>query len=234
METPTGISVIIPTLNEKLFIGGLLQHLKYCSPGKIQLIVSDGGSTDDTISIALEEGATVVKCDGKGRAAQMNYGASFATESILYFVHADCMPPKKFYTEILAAVKKDYALGRFQTKFDSPSRLLKINAFFTRFDWFICNGGDQTLFFKKEIFYKINGFNNELFLMEDYDIVQRARQHHSYIIMKDKVLVSARKYNQNSWMKVQKAHRKIIKMYKQGAKQETLVEKYNQLLTYRY
>ena len=143
------------------------------------------------------------------------------------------MPPKKFYTEILAAVKKDYALGRFQTKFDSPSGLLKINAFFTRFDWFICNGGDQTLFFKKEIFDKINGFNDELFLMEDYDIVQRARQHYSYIIMKDKVLVSARKYNQNSWMKVQKAHRKIIKMYKQGAKQEALVEKYNQLLAYR-
>ena len=70
--------------------------------------------------------------------------------------------------------------------------------------------------------------------MEDYDIVKRARQHYRYAIMKDKVLVSARKYNHNSWVKVQQAHRKIIKMYQRGANQETLIEKYNQLLNYRY
>lgn len=234
METPPGISIIIPTFNEFFFIGRLIRQLQCCSPGKIQIIVSDGGSTDDTMSIASREGAIVVKCNKKGRAAQMNYGATFATERILYFVHADCLPPKNFYNKILESIEKDFSLGRFQTKFDSSSRLLKINAFFTRFDWFICNGGDQTLFFKKEIFKKINGFNDELLLMEDYDIVKRARQHYRYAIMKDKVLVSARKYNHNSWVKVQQAHRKIIKMYRRGANQETLVEKYNQLLNYRY
>ncbi len=234
MEVPPGISIIIPTFNEKNFIGRLIGHLQRCSPGKVQIIVSDGGSTDDTMSIALEKSATVVRCDKKGRAAQMNYGASFAIANILYFVHADCLPPENFYNKILESVKKDFSLGRFQTIFDSSSWLLKVNAFFTRFDWFICNGGDQTLFFKKEIFKKINGFNDELLLMEDYDIVKRARQHYRYAIMKDKVLVSARKYNHNSWVKVQQAHRKIIKMYRRGANQETLIEKYNQLLNYRY
>ncbi len=234
METPQRISIIIPTFNEKFFIGGLIDRLKCCSPDKVQIIVSDGGSIDNTMSIASKEGAIVVSCSKKGRAAQMNYGASFATESILYFVHADCLPPKNFYTKILESVEKDFSLGRFQTKFDSTSSLLKVNAFFTRFDWFICNGGDQTLFFKREIFEKINGFNNELLLMEDYDIVKRARQHYRYTIMKDKVLVSARKYKNNSWVKVQQAHRKIIKMYRHGASQEALVEKYNQLLNYRY
>ena len=234
METSTRISIIIPTFNENFFIGGLIDHLKCCSPDKVQIIVSDGGSIDDTMSIASKAGAIVVRCSKKGRAAQMNHGASFATESVLYFVHADCLPPKNFYTKILESIEKGFSLGRFQTKFDSSSRLLKINAFFTRFDWFICNGGDQTLFFKKEIFKKINGFNDELLLMEDYDIVKRARQHYRYTIMKDKVLVSARKYKNNSWVKVQQAHRKIIKMYRHGASQEALVEKYNQLLNYRY
>ncbi len=234
MKTPPGISIIIPTLNENKFIGRLLRYLQSCSKVKNQIIVSDGGSTDDTMSIASAEGATVVRCSKKGRAAQMNYGASFATQSILYFVHADCLPPENFHTRILESVEKDFTLGRFQTKFDSPSTLLKINAFFTRFDWFICTGGDQTLFFKKEVFDKINGFNVDLLLMEDYDIVKRAREKYRYAIMKEKVLVSARKYNHNSWIKVQQTHRKIMKMYRQGVNQDVLVKEYNQLLNYRY
>lgn len=234
METSPGISIIIPTFNENFFIGRLINHLKSCSRSQMQIIVSDGGSTDDTMTIASKKGATVVRCNKKGRAVQMNYGATFATTNILYFVHADCLPPKNFYNKILEAIEEDFSFGRFQTKFDSSSSLLKVNAFFTRFDWFICNGGDQTIFFKKEVFKKINGFNDDLLLMEDYDIVKRARQHYRYAIMKDKVLVSARKYNHNSWVKVQQAHHKIIKMYRQGANQETLIKKYNQLLNYRY
>jgi hypothetical protein len=70
--------------------------------------------------------------------------------------------------------------------------------------------------------------------MEDFDIVQRARQRFRYIILRDKVLVSARKYNKNSWLTVQKANYIIIKMYRRGAKQDAMFEKYKQLLTYRY
>ncbi|MEP7229889.1 MAG: TIGR04283 family arsenosugar biosynthesis glycosyltransferase [Ginsengibacter sp.] len=234
MESPPEISIIVPTFNEAKFIERLINYLKSCSRGKAQIIVSDGGSTDDTAAIALAAGATVANCRKKGRAVQMNFGATFAAANILYFVHADCLPPENFHNKILETVNKNFSLGRFQTKFDSSSRLLKINAFFTRFDWLICNGGDQTLFFKKEIFEKINGFNNDLQLMEDYDIVKRARQHYRYAIMKEKALVSARKYNHNSWIKVQQAHRKIMKMYRRGATQESLFEKYNQLLNYRY
>ncbi len=234
MESPPEISIIIPTFNEAKFIERLINYLKSRSKGKAQIIVSDGGSTDDTTAIALAAGATVANCLKKGRAVQMNFGATFAAANILYFVHADCLPPENFNEKILETVNKNFSLGRFQTKFDSSSRLLKINAFFTRFDWFICNGGDQTLFLKKEIFEKVNGFNNDLLLMEDYDIVKRARQHYRYAIMKEKTLVSARKYNHNSWIKVQQTHRKIMKMYRRGASQESLFEKYHQLLNYRY
>lgn len=234
METSAAISIIIPTYNESEYIGSLIRYLKFHSPRNIQIIVSDGGSTDNTISIASKEGAKVVRSDKKGRASQMNYGASFASFDILYFVHADCFPPKNFYTKIINAINKDYTLGRFQTKFDSDSLLLKINAFFTRFDWFVCTGGDQTLFFKTQIFKKINGYNDDLILMEDFDIVKRARKDYRYAVLKDKVLVSARKYSSNSWLTVQRAHHTIIKMYRSGERQETLVKKYKQLLKYRY
>ncbi len=234
MKNNTGISIIIPTLNEADCIATLIRYLKYHATGHIQIMVSDGGSTDNTASIAASEGAEVVFSPKKGRAAQMNYGASFATESILYFIHADCIPPKSFYKKIISSVEDGFALGRFRTKFDSESLLLKLNAFFTRFDWDVCSGGDQTLFFKKDIFTKIDGFNGELFLMEDYDIVKRARQNFPYAVLKEKVLVSARKYTDNSWLKVQQAHHTILKMYQNGASQEALVDKYKQLLNYRY
>ncbi|MEO8111180.1 MAG: TIGR04283 family arsenosugar biosynthesis glycosyltransferase [Ginsengibacter sp.] len=235
MKNGPGLSIIVPTLNEADSIGHLINYLREHAGGYIQIIVSDGGSTDNTVSAALQAQAEVLVSPIKGRAAQMNYGASKATESILYFVHADCLPPNFFYNNIVKAVEDGFVLGRFQTKFNSKKKLLKLNAFFTRFDWAVCSGGDQTLFFRKDIFRQINGFNNELFLMEDYDIVKRARQQHfPYAILKDKVLVSARKYSNNSWLKVQQAHHKIIKMYHKGASQKALVEKYKELLNYRY
>lgn len=232
MQKKTGITIIIPTYNEEIVIVSLIRYLKLHAPTPIQIIVSDGGSTDNTTAIASREGAMVVNSNKKGRAVQMNYGASFACESILYFVHADCLPPVNFYSEILKAVENGYSLGRFCTRFDSKSYLLKINAFFTRFDWFICYGGDQTFFIMNEIFQKLNGFDENMVIMEDFDIVERARKSFRYAILKDKVLVSARKYNKNSWVKVQRVHHTIMKMYRKGVNPQVLSEKYKQLLDY--
>lgn len=228
------VSIIIPVYNEQECIANLIQHLRLHAPEHIEIIVSDGGSTDATTAIASAEGAILVRSPQKGRAAQMNFGASIATGSILYFVHADCLPPQNFYAEIIESVNKDFHLGRFQTKFDSNSLLLKLNAVCTRFDWFICYGGDQTLFITTDAFKKINGFCEDMLIMEDYDIVKRARKQFQYAVLKQKVLVSARKYETNSWLKVQLANRAIVKMFRKGIKQEVLVEKYKQLLDYRY
>ena len=224
------VSIIIPTYNEQDCVGNLIKYLKLNAPRNVEIIISDGGSTDETIAVATAEGATVVISPKKGRATQMNFGASFATGNIFYFVHADCLPPKNFYAEITTSLNKGFHLGRFRTKFKSNSILLKLNAFFTRFDWFICYGGDQTLFISVDTFKKINGFNEAMLIMEDFDIVQRARKNFQYAVLKEKVLVSARKYKTNSWLKVQLANRAVVKMYRQGVEQNVLVEKYKQLL----
>ncbi|MEO7960233.1 MAG: TIGR04283 family arsenosugar biosynthesis glycosyltransferase [Ginsengibacter sp.] len=232
-EATVGISIIIPTFNEEKYIARLLGYLKEMTP-QAEVIVADGGSTDATREIASESGAVLVKCPQKGRAAQMNLGASFANNKILYFVHADTLPPGDFYNKIQRSVSKGFSLGRFRTKFDSKNPLLKLNAFLTRFDWYICSGGDQTLFITSKAFETVEGFKEELLLMEDYDIVKRARQSFLYCIMNDNVLISARKYDNNSWLKVQMAHYRIIKMYQSGVQQKVLVEKYKKLLQYRY
>lgn len=228
------ISIIIPALNEAASIGHLISFLQEHSYGHLkEIIVSDGGSQDDTLLIAEKAGAIIVHSPKKGRAAQMNYGAAKATADILYFIHADSFPPITYTKDILEATGNGYSSGRYNTKFDSRKFILKINAFFTRFDWFICYGGDQTFFITRDLFNSIGGYNDCMMIMEDFEMTKRARQAGKYKIFSKPALISARKYDTNTWLTVQLANRKIVLMYRQGASQEEMVKKYKELLVYR-
>lgn len=225
------ISIIIPTFNEAENIGKLIRYLLSCDKGnQTEIIVSDGGSSDNTPAIAKQAGAIAIHSTQKGRAVQMNHGARIARGEILYFVHADCQPPNSFVEDILSAVGRGFSLGRYRTRFDSPRWILKCNAFFTRFDLFVCYGGDQTLFINKSLFDSLSGFDQEMMIMEEYDFVSRARKQGRYKIFQKNALVSARKYENNSWLAVQLAHKKVIKMYRKGASQQTIKEAYQNLL----
>ncbi len=228
------LSIIIPTYNEEENIGKLVSYLqKKNLHNSAEIILCDGQSTDKTVEKAKQAGAKIIISPVKGRAAQMNYAATFANSDILYFVHSDCFPPPAFIEHIANAVRDGYQLGRYRTKFDSENILLKINAWFTRFDWLICYGGDQTLFITKELFIKTGGFKKDMLIMEEYDLVMRGRQFASYKIFKERTLVSARKYEKNSWIKVQLANIRIIKMFKSGSSQNEMVEQYKALLNNR-
>jgi len=217
--------------NEEAHIGKLVVYLIENSGNLvIEIIVADGGSTDNTIALARKAGALAVISPVKGRSSQMNYGASLATGAILYFVHADTFPPKNYTRDILEAVAEGYSLGRYRTRFLPTKKLLRINEWFTRFDLFICMGGDQTLFIKKELFESLGGFNSDMKLMEEYDFCARARVRGKYKIMNDAALVSARKFEKNTWLQVQMANYKVVRLYKKGAPQQTLVETYRRML----
>lgn len=228
------ISIIIPAYNEAQNIGRLISYLQQNSNGGgVEIIVSDGGSQDQTIAVARIAGATVVSSPAQGRAEQMNYGASLSSGEVLYFVHADCFPPKSFVADIEQATRQGYDLGRYRTKFDSAKTIFRFNAWFTRFDLFISMGGDQTLFVRRSLFKETGGFNNEMKIMEEYEFCERARAKGRYTIMNGAALISARKYETNSWWRVQSANAVIICMYKRGASQQKMVDRYKQLLRYR-
>lgn len=228
------ISIIIPTFNESGSIYKLIAYLLRYGAGFLEdIVVSDGGSHDETISIASTAGAKAVLSPLRGRSAQMNYGVSLAKADILYFVHADSFPPQNFANDIIEAVKSGYGFGRYQTKFDSNRTILKLNAFFTRFDLFICYGGDQTLFITKKLFTELNGFDSNMKIMEEYDLVKRAKVKASYKIFSGKAIISARKYKTNSWWQVQRANYTIVRMFKKGASQNEMIEVYRRMLKYR-
>ncbi len=228
------ISIIIPAFNEEPYIARLINYLLLYSKGfAAEIIVIDAGSSDSTVQASLNAGAKAFISPQKGRAAQMNYGASIASGAILYFVHADSYPPPTFIADINHAVQNGFGFGRYRTKFDSKKRILKVNAFFTRFDLFICYGGDQTFFIKKQVFKTIGGFDPTMKIMEDYEIIVRAKAVAKYTVIQKDTLVSARKYDTNSWLAVQLANNKIIQMYKNGATQQEMVDTYKNLLDYR-
>ncbi|WP_462255054.1 TIGR04283 family arsenosugar biosynthesis glycosyltransferase [Ferruginibacter sp.] len=225
------ISIIIPTYNEAENIAALINYLKSNSKNSIaEIIVTDGGSTDETIALASSSGAITFTSPQKGRAAQMNYGASKASGDILYFVHADTFPPVSFATDIIEAVKNNFDCGRYQTKFNSKKWIYKFNAFFTRFDWFICYGGDQTFFITQKLFTALDGFKNDMLIMEEYDLTARAKQKGHYKIFNKTTLISIRKYEGRSWWQVQMANRKAIQLFKSGASQQQIVDQYKLML----
>lgn len=228
------ISIIIPTYDEENNIEQLILYLIQYGNGIVkEIIISDGGSKDNTIALAKKAGAVALLSPKSGRAAQLNFGASQATSDLLYFIHADTFPPPTFVKDILESIKKGFDFGRYKTKFNSNRLDLKINAWFTRFDWFMCMGADQTLFIKKSLFESCNGFNEEMKIMEEYEFCSRARATGKYDILKGYALISARKYESNSWLKVQLTNAAIVSMYRNGASQEEMVKIYKQKLRYR-
>ncbi len=230
------ISVIIPTFNEADNIGCLIESLKiYGEKHLHEIIIADSpNSTDTTKEIAQKLGAIVQKSPQKGRAFQMNFGASIATGEILYFVHADVKVNPDYAFDILKAINNGHDFGCYRYQFDTDDWLLKVNAFCTRLPFIWCRGGDQTLFIRKKDFLKVGKFRENYQIMEDYEFIIRAKKVLKFKIIPKNVIVSARKYKTNSYLRVQKANLKVMRMFLSGkASQQEMMETYQRMLDYR-
>ncbi|TAI48020.1 TIGR04283 family arsenosugar biosynthesis glycosyltransferase [Flagellimonas allohymeniacidonis] len=198
------ISIIIPVLNEEAGLGKVLEHLGQTSDQDFiaEIICVDGGSRDETIKIATKNKATVISSK-KGRARQMNTGAKHATGEILYFLHADTFPPKHFDRIVLKAIGEGYQSGCFRMKFDSKNPILRFFAWLSRINHSLCRGGDQSLFIKKELFEKTQGFNEQYLIYEDTEFIRRLYHHTKFKVLPHHVITSARKYREKGWLRVQ-------------------------------
>jgi len=225
------ISIIIPTYNEAERIANTIS-LTHAANGKheIEVIVVDGGSTDDTINIARQCGATVVKSVRRGRAAQMNTGATIAKYEMLYFLHADSIPPNNFTTQILSAYKDGAKSGCFRLGFDYDHWFLKVNAWFARFNVNAIRFGDQSLFVTKDVFQKSGGFREDLMMMEDQEIIHRIKKFGKFKVLNDVILTSARKYLDNGVYRMQGIFYTIWGLYYLGYSQEKLLQLHRRLI----
>jgi rSAM/selenodomain-associated transferase 2 len=224
------IQIIIPTCNEADNIEQLIIYLqKYTSAAIV--VANSPATTDNTAQLAEQAGAIVLNCPMAGRATQMNYAAQQTTSELLYFVHADTLPPPTFMNDIRQALSAGYGLGYFSYRFDSERWLLKLNSYFTRYDGLFAGGGDQTLFIQRRVFEQLQGFREDLRLMEDFDLVKRANKagFRPCLIPKD-ALVSARKYDNNSWLRVNLVNLWVFGLFHLGASQDYLCRIYRSML----
>ena len=228
------ISVIIPVCDEAKNIACLVENLRRHAPADaVEVLVADARSTDGTADVARQAGATVLLSPTPGRAAQMNYGARHATGDILYFIHADVGIHPDYVATIRAAVAQGHGAGCYRFRFDSSHPLLRINSFGTRFEGIMSRGGDQTLFITKALFEQLDGFDERFVIMEDFDIIQRIRRVAKFLIVPQDVVVSARKYETNGWLRVQLANLTAFAMFFLKVAPTRIARTYKGLLNYR-
>ncbi|WP_272021796.1 TIGR04283 family arsenosugar biosynthesis glycosyltransferase [Olleya namhaensis] len=200
------ISIIIPVLNEAEHITELLYHLiDNASLNTIQeIIVVDGGSTDNTVSIINTLGLNIkVLHSEKGRAKQMNIGAKASKGDILYFLHADSFPPNRYDHLILEEIKKGNNAGCFRLQFDSKHWWLRLASWLTKFSWRASRGGDQSQFITKALFDDIGGFDETYTIYEDNILINELYKRNEFVVINHKLKTSARRYEKHGIWKLQ-------------------------------
>ncbi len=228
------ISIIIPVYNEQENLVKSLSFLcEQANKFPLQIIVANSPETSDETPKICNQFAkvTFLNCKTRGRAAQMNAGAKVAKGKLLLFLHADVTLPNDFYTQITNAYKEGLKFGFFAYQFDKKSPFLTFNSKFTTKDGFFAGGGDQCHFFTKETFLQLKGYNEKFCIMEDFEMVDRIRkQKIPFTIIQSKATVSARKYETNSWLKVNVINGYVFLKYKLGVPPTKLRKTYKSLL----
>ncbi len=222
------ISVIIPVLNEEENLKKLIPYLREEGGREedIEIIVSDGGSSDRSVEVAESFGVKVLSSP-RGRALQMNAGAGTARGRVLYFLHADSVPPVNFDALILNALENRTDAGCFRMQFDSPSLFLRFFAWFSRFNFPICRGGDQSLFITRELFDSLGGFDDRFRVYEDNEFVGRIYRMASFKVLPHELRTSARKYKLNGRVKLQYHFARIHWLYFRGKGPDVLYAYYD-------
>ena len=192
------LSIIIPCLNEAEVIAATLQALAPLRTRGAEVIVVDGGSTDDTVARA-RPGADLVLSAPRGRALQMNAGAARAGGTILLFLHADSMPPPQADTLIVDGLNRTRrSWGRFDVRIAGSHPLLRVveRAMNLRSRWTGIATGDQGIFVTRSLYTAAGGYP-EIPLMEDVALAKRLKRFGAPLNLKHRITTSARRWERN-------------------------------------
>ncbi len=180
----SSLSIIIPTLNEGAYLGSTLRCLSLLEPSPAEIIIVDGGSQDETLTIAKQYGITPISSPQAGRSIQMNLGAKTATGKFLCFLHADTLVPPDLVTLIETTLAEpkvagggfiSLMAGENTTRWGiSLHNYLKTyyGPLIFRPHLFFFKGlrllfGDQVMFCRRSDFWECGGFEDNLPIMED-------------------------------------------------------------------
>ncbi len=187
------VSIIIPVLNEARLIPTLTASLDLLS-GPFEIVLADGGSTDDTVALAQSCGLPIVVAP-RGRGAQMNAGAAAAKGDALLFLHADtCLPENALALIEDALQAPEVGGGNFNLRFAGDSwgatALTRIYPLLRRLGLVY---GDSAIFVLRSAFETVGGYR-DLPLFEDCDLYQRLRRQGRFVRLSEYATTSARRF----------------------------------------
>ncbi len=188
------ISVVLPVLNEALHIEDTLLRLRDFG----EVVVADGESDDETVAVARRCGGTVI-ASPRGRARQMNAGASAASGDILVFLHADTRLPDGAAARIGAAAgRPGFVWGRFDVRIVGQSRLLPLVSALMNLRSRMSGiaTGDQAMFMTRRAFDEVGGFPN-LPIMEDIALSASLRRLGRPVCIRAPAMTSGRRWDTN-------------------------------------
>jgi len=199
VATPA-LSLIIPTLNAARPLKALLTGIDVGED--VEIVVADGGSVDDTRSVAEHAGALVVSTP-KGRGVQLQAGARAARSPGLFFLHADSTLPPDWRTTVagfLVSPAAERGAAAFRLAFDAegpgPRRVAAAANWRSRV--LGLPYGDQGLVLRRSVYETVGGYR-ALPLMEDVDLVRRIGRRRLHLL--DATLVtSAERYRRDGWI----------------------------------
>lgn len=192
------VSIIVPALNEASQISHTL-HALQALEGEKEILVVDGGSQDETVAMARQAGAAVMQ-SARGRGAQQHAGALAARGDILWFVHADTIPPPHAISEIVAVLHdRPVVGGNFGLTFDGPSRAARqLTAIYPILRWLNLCYGDSGIFVRSSIYHAVGGFR-PLALFEDLDLLRRVRNAGRLVHLNTRILTSSRRFENRNF-----------------------------------
>ena len=205
------LSIIIPTLNEEKVLENLLIQLtdkKLKDKFDFEIIVSDGGSKDDTLKIAKKYTDKIILCNSvqnQNIAIGRNIGASIAKGELLCFINADIkLPnPEELFDDLIHCFEKDYVAYTCSVKIDPDQEILSDKIFLNFYNYYfhflnIINvgmGRGECQVIKKSIFDETHGYNENLAAGEDFELFKRIRKIGKiYFSHRVKVFESPRRY----------------------------------------
>jgi rSAM/selenodomain-associated transferase 2 len=213
------LTVIVPTLNEAAHLGAALASL----PREAEVVVADGGSTDETKAIAMHAGARVIT-GTKGRARQMNQGVDAARGDTLLFLHADCTLGPDAYPQLQRALDGDNVVGgSFRLSIRDATWGLKWIAATSnaRARYLQTPYGDQALFVRRSAFEKVGGFP-EIAFMEDVALVRKLKRLGKLVLVDETVTTGARHWQQLGSARTTLLNWSMVTLYLLGVPVERL------------
>ena len=223
-KLPVSITVIVPVYRDAAALARTLAATDF-SGSNIVVVSTADEDLRATLRLAHADNDIVCVTAPRGRASQMNAGATVARGRWLLFLHADTRLPPGWTDEIAAADWDPHvSAGCFRFALDSHAlfaRLIELGVR-ARVALFGLPYGDQALFVRREVFEALQGYA-DLPIMEDVDLVQRLRRHGRLFRSALPAVTSARRWERDGWVTRTARHVALILLYFLGVPPARLI-----------